>query len=121
MGAIDAALAEQLELEAADFPATTGPGHAAARYLTPTTGGDIMPSIRAELHRLAPVPSPVGSTVLQVVVGSGSITLGQDVQQVEPTTTSTSSPSATSRSWNDSSSTAPTRRDPDAPTHLPHP
>ena len=28
------------------------PGHAAVRYTNPTTGGDVMPTIRAEFHRL---------------------------------------------------------------------
>ena len=47
----DAALREQLALEDEGFAATTEPGHAAVRYTNPTTGGDVMPTIRAEFHR----------------------------------------------------------------------
>lgn len=51
--ATDAALDAQLELEAEGCPATVSPGHAAIRYTNPTNGGDVLPTIRAEFHRLA--------------------------------------------------------------------
>ena len=49
--------------------ATVGPGHAAVRFTNPTTGGDVMPTLRTEFHRLAPgtetaTVSEVGSTGL---------------------------------------------------------
>src|SRR6478672_5449823 len=77
----DAALREQLELEDEGQPATVAPGHAAIRYVNPTTGGDVMPTIRAEFHRLrAGVTTrtrrEVGSSVWQVFEGTGTITMG---------------------------------------------
>lgn len=76
----DRALAEQLALEDEGHPATFGPGHAAIRYVNPTTGGDVMPTIRAEFHRLRAGASTltrneVGSSVWQVFEGRGSIIL----------------------------------------------
>ena len=76
----DAALREQLLLEDEGHPATVGQGHAAVRFVNPTTGGDVMPTIRAEFHRLRPgvtteVLHEVGSSVWQVFEGSGSVTL----------------------------------------------
>jgi gentisate 1,2-dioxygenase len=76
----DRALTEQLEIEAEGHPSTMGAGHAAVRFSNPTTGGDVMPTIRAEFHRLRPgvVSEPrreVGSSVWQVFDGSGSVRL----------------------------------------------
>ncbi len=76
----DAALNTQLELEAEGVPATVSPGHAAVRYTNPTTGGDVLPTIRAEFHRLAAHASTlpgreVGSSVFQVFEGSGEVTV----------------------------------------------
>lgn len=76
----DAALAEQLALEDEGHAATVAPGHAAVRYTNPTTGGDVLPTIRAEFHRLRAGASTrarrdVGSTVFQVFDGAGSIVL----------------------------------------------
>ncbi len=81
----DAALREQLSLEAEGYAATTEPGHAAVRYTNPTTGGDVMPTIRAEFHRLATgtqtaTRRDVGSTVFQVFDGTAEITLGEDTR-----------------------------------------
>lgn len=72
----DAALREQLALEDEGYAATTEPGHAAVRFTNPTTGGDIMSTIRAEFHRLrggtrTRARRDVGSTVYQVFDGSG--------------------------------------------------
>jgi gentisate 1,2-dioxygenase len=76
----DRALAEQLEIEGEGHPATMGAGHAAVRFSNPTTGGDVMPTIRAEFHRLraGAVSEPrreVGSSVWQVFAGSGSVSV----------------------------------------------
>lgn len=76
----DRALADQLELEQAGFPATVEPGHAAIRYVNPTTGGDVMPTVRAQFHRLAGdtqthTRREVGSSVYQVFEGSGTFVL----------------------------------------------
>lgn len=84
----DAALTQQLELEAAGFPATVEQGHAAVRYINPTTGGDVMPTIRAEFHRLAPgvtttTKREVGSTVFQVFDGDGTFTIDDEITRVE--------------------------------------
>jgi gentisate 1,2-dioxygenase len=76
----DRALAEQIALEDEGVPATCAPGHAAIRYVNPTTGGDVMPTIRCEFHRLragtATKPRrEVGSTVFQVFEGAGAVVL----------------------------------------------
>ena len=78
----DAALREQLALEDEGFAATTEPGHAAVRYTNPTTGGDVMPTIRAEFHRFREgthtrTRRDVGSSVYQVFDGRGVFRLGQ--------------------------------------------
>ncbi|MBC3763227.1 cupin domain-containing protein [Quadrisphaera oryzae] len=77
----DAALRAQLELEAAGHPATVERGHAAVRYTNPTTGGDVMPTLRAEFHRLTAGTATrtrreVGSSVFQVFEGTGTVVLG---------------------------------------------
>jgi len=77
----DRALTQQLLLEAEGVSATAESGHAAVRYTNPTTGGDVMPTLRAELHRLAPGTQTaprreVGSSVFQVFEGDGDVTVG---------------------------------------------
>lgn len=77
----DAALTEQLLLEEEGQPATVEQGHAAVRYVNPTTGGDVMPTIRAEFHRLregtaTATRREVGSTVFQVFDGAGAVVMG---------------------------------------------
>ena len=74
----DRALAEQLALEAEGYAATLSPGHAAVRFTNPTTGGDVLPTIRCEMHRLLPgaqtlVRREVGSSVYQVFDGTGQV------------------------------------------------
>ena len=74
----DRALTEQLLLEDEGEPATVEPGHAAIRFVNPTTGGDVMPTIRCEFHRLragtaTPTRREVGSTVFQVFDGKGEV------------------------------------------------
>lgn len=76
----DAALTQQLALEDEGYAATTEPGHAAIRYTNPTTGGDVLPTIRTEFHRLRAGAHTrprrdVGSTVFQVFDGSGIVDL----------------------------------------------
>jgi gentisate 1,2-dioxygenase len=73
----DAALNEQLALEVEGYPGVAGPGHAAVRFANPATGGDVMPTIRAEFHRLRPGARTeqrreVGSSVWQVFEGRGT-------------------------------------------------
>ncbi|MFE5086439.1 cupin domain-containing protein [Streptomyces mirabilis] len=77
----EAALVEQLALEAEGYPSTVEPGHAAVRFSNPTTGGDVLPTIRAEFHRLRPgtATAPhqeVGSSVWQVFTGRGTAVIG---------------------------------------------
>jgi gentisate 1,2-dioxygenase len=86
--ATDAALRSQLELEDEGVPATVSPGHAAVRYTNPTTGGDVLPTIRAEFHRLAPHAATlpgreVGSSVFQVFEGTGIVTVADTMWTVE--------------------------------------
>ena len=84
----DCALTEQLFLEEEGQPATVEQGHAAVRYVNPTTGGDVMPTIRAEFHRLrAGVQTPgrreVGSPVFQVFDGKGAVVLNGTGHRLE--------------------------------------
>jgi gentisate 1,2-dioxygenase len=85
----DAALNAQLDMEADGEPATVSAGHAAVRYTNPTNGGDVLPTIRAEFHRLAPNAATlpgreVGSSVFQVFEGNGSVSVGDTTWTVEP-------------------------------------
>lgn len=78
----DAALADQLDLDAEGAPGVVEHGHAAVRYLNPTTGADVLPTIRAEMHRIAKGASTAptqeaGSSVYQVFDGSGRVSVGQ--------------------------------------------
>lgn len=84
----DRALTEQLLLEEEGVPATVEQGHAAIRYVNPTTGGDVMPTIRAEFHRLrqgtvTPTRREVGSTIFQVFEGNGSVVLNGEETKLE--------------------------------------
>lgn len=77
----DAALDDQLALEREGYGGTVEPGHAAVRYTNPATGGDVLPTIRTEFHRVVRgvETSPVretGSSVYQVFDGSGAVTVG---------------------------------------------
>jgi gentisate 1,2-dioxygenase len=78
----DAALRDQLDLEAEGHPGVVEPGHAAVRFSNPTTGGDVMPTIRAEMHRLrrgatTATRREVGSAVWQVFEGAGAVRVGE--------------------------------------------
>jgi acylpyruvate hydrolase len=77
----DRALADQLALEAEGFGGTVEPGHAAVRFTNPATGSDVLPTIRAEMHRIArgTETAPVletGSSMYQVFDGSATVTVG---------------------------------------------
>lgn len=77
----DAALTEQLALAAEGYPGAIAPGHAAVRFTNPATGGDVLPTLRTEMHRVARggETAPVretGSSVFQVFDGSGTVTVG---------------------------------------------
>jgi gentisate 1,2-dioxygenase len=77
----DRALEAQLALEADGYPATVEPGHAAVRYINPTTGGDVLPTIRADFHRFLPgavsaTRREVGSSVYQVFDGTAEVRVG---------------------------------------------
>jgi gentisate 1,2-dioxygenase len=83
----DAALTEQLALEDEGFPATVEQGHAAVRYVNPTTGGDVMSTIRCEFHRLrsgfaTARAHEVGSSVWQVFEGGGTVVLGEHEHEI---------------------------------------
>ncbi len=84
----DEALAEQLSLESEGYPATLEPGHAAVRFADPRSGADVLPTVRCEMHRIAAgattAPSQVvGSSVVQVFDGAGSVTVGDHTWEVE--------------------------------------
>jgi gentisate 1,2-dioxygenase len=77
----DRSLADQLTIEARGHGGTVGPGHAAVRFTNPANGADVLPTIRAEMHRVArgSETAPVqetGSSVYQVFDGSGTVTIG---------------------------------------------
>nr|2PHD_A Chain A, Gentisate 1,2-dioxygenase [Pseudaminobacter salicylatoxidans]2PHD_B Chain B, Gentisate 1,2-dioxygenase [Pseudaminobacter salicylatoxidans]2PHD_C Chain C, Gentisate 1,2-dioxygenase [Pseudaminobacter salicylatoxidans]2PHD_D Chain D, Gentisate 1,2-dioxygenase [Pseudaminobacter salicylatoxidans]3NJZ_A Chain A, Gentisate 1,2-dioxygenase [Pseudaminobacter salicylatoxidans]3NKT_A Chain A, Gentisate 1,2-Dioxygenase [Pseudaminobacter salicylatoxidans]3NL1_A Chain A, Gentisate 1,2-Dioxygena len=84
----DRALTEQLLLEDEGQPATVAPGHAAIRYVNPTTGGDVMPTLRCEFHRLragteTATRNEVGSTVFQVFEGAGAVVMNGETTKLE--------------------------------------
>lgn len=74
------ALDDQLALEQEGFGGTVEHGHAAVRYSNPHNGSDVLPTLRAEFHRIvrgaetAPVRE-TGSSVYQVFDGSGTVTI----------------------------------------------
>lgn len=79
----DRALDDQLALEDEGYAGTLAPGHAAIRFSNPTTGGDVMTTIRAEFHRLRAgartTPThEVGNRVLQVFEGDATITVAEE-------------------------------------------
>jgi gentisate 1,2-dioxygenase len=83
----DRALADQLALEAEGFGGTVGHGHAAVRFTDPSSGADVLPTIRAEMHRIArgTQTEPVretGSSVYAVFDGAGTVTAGDKTWSV---------------------------------------
>jgi gentisate 1,2-dioxygenase len=84
----DAALTDQLDLEAEGHPGVVEPGHAAVRFSNPTTGGDVLPTMRAEVHRLraGATTTPrreVGSSVWQVFDGDGTVRVNEQEWQIQ--------------------------------------
>lgn len=78
----DRALAEQLALEDEGHAVTVSPGHAAVRFTNPSNGRDVLPTIRAEMHRLRAGARTrrwreVGSSVFQVFEGRGTVCVGE--------------------------------------------
>jgi gentisate 1,2-dioxygenase len=62
-------------------------GHAAIRFRNPTTGGDALPTIRTEMHRIAAGAATLttreaGSSVWQVFDGRGSARLDEQRREV---------------------------------------
>ena len=83
----DRALAEQLALDDEGQHATVEPGHAAIKDTNPTNGGDVLPTIRCEFHRLragaiTATRQEVGSSVWQVFEGSGAVVLGGERREL---------------------------------------
>jgi len=83
----DRALTDQLALEAEGHAVTLSPGHAAVRFTNPTTGGDVLPTIRTEMHRLRAgaktvLRREVGSSVFQVFDGAGTVSVGDKTWSV---------------------------------------
>ncbi|MFV2010371.1 MULTISPECIES: cupin domain-containing protein [unclassified Micromonospora] len=83
----DAALTAQLELADEGHPALVEPGHAAVRFVNPTTGRDALATLRLEMHRLAAGASTatrreVGSSVWQVFSGQAIVLLDGREHQV---------------------------------------
>ena len=85
----DRALADQLALEDEGHGgATLSPGHAAVRYTNPATGRDVLPTIRAEMHRLrrgacSRATRETGSSVWQVFEGGGTVRVGERQWRVQ--------------------------------------
>lgn len=84
----DRALTEQLLLEDEGQPATCGPGHAGLRFVNPTTGGDVLPTIRCQFHRLragaqSRARRDVGSSVFQVFSGRGTVVLNGESRRLD--------------------------------------
>ena len=84
----DRALSEQLSLEEEGQPVTLQKGHAAIRFVNPTTGGDVMPTIRCEFHRLREGTetvkrNEVGSSVFQVFEGTGAVIMNGETHELE--------------------------------------
>ncbi|MEU7629051.1 cupin domain-containing protein [Nocardia sp. NPDC049220] len=74
------ALDDQLTVAASGFGGAVSPGHAAVRFTDPVTAGDVLPTLRAEMHRVVrgaeTVPTrETGSSVYQVFDGSGTVTV----------------------------------------------
>jgi len=85
----DRALTEQLAVEDEGHGATLSRGHAAVRFSNPATGGDVMPTLRAEFHRLRPGARSVrrrevGSSVWQVFSGGGALVADDVEHQLQP-------------------------------------
>ena len=77
----DAALADLLAVSGSGNVPGLTPGHAALRYTNPADGGDVLNTIRCEMHRVAAsatatIAPAVGSSVWQVFDGTASVRIG---------------------------------------------
>lgn len=86
----DRALSDQLALEAEGHGegVTLSAGHAAVRFTNPATGADVLPTIRAEMHRIragaaTALRREVGSSVYQAFDGAGTVSVGDRQWSVE--------------------------------------
>lgn len=81
------ALKDQLALGEEGWAGVVEPGHAGVRFTNPVDGSDVLPTIRAEFHRVvrgaetAPVRE-TGSSVYQVFDGSGTVAVGDTTWSV---------------------------------------
>jgi gentisate 1,2-dioxygenase len=78
----DAALTEQLACAAEGYTALVEAGHAAVRFVNPTTGRDALRTIRTQMHRIlagttTATARAVGSAVWQVFSGTGEVRVGE--------------------------------------------
>lgn len=83
----DAALAAQLELEQEGHVGVVSPGHAAVRFTNPTSGGDVLNTIRTEMHRVRADADTSrlrtsASSVWQVFDGEGVVVLNSEVHRI---------------------------------------
>jgi gentisate 1,2-dioxygenase len=83
----DAALTDLLAVADGGRLAGLTPGHAALRYTNPADGGDVLNTIRCEIHRVgagtsASVAPAVGSSVWQVFDGSATVRIGVDAAAI---------------------------------------
>lgn len=74
---------------AIDAGSSSSNGHASIRYTNPTTGRDVMPTLRCEAHRLLPggdwrLERTTGATVWTVVDGEGVASVGDRTFDLEP-------------------------------------
>lgn len=84
---IDAALSDQIGLQGVGDRLELEAGHAAVRMISPATGGDALPTMRLEMHRLlaggtASWERSVGSSVWQVFDGVAAVDLGDERHDV---------------------------------------
>jgi gentisate 1,2-dioxygenase len=84
----DAALTDLLAVADSGRLAGLARGHAALRYTNPADGGDVLNTIRCEMHRVGPattasVAPAVGSSVWQMFDGSATVRVGVGANAVE--------------------------------------
>jgi gentisate 1,2-dioxygenase len=85
---LDAALSSQIELQGRGAATGLDRGHAAVRLINPATGDDALTTMRLEMHRVVAGMSVsferrVGSSVWQLFDGVASLSVGDEVQELE--------------------------------------